>query len=82
MSLVGPRPFLPEETELMDHDALGRLAVRPGLTGLWQVSGRADLGWDESIALDTFYVRHCSAALDLRILATTPRAVLSGRGAY
>jgi lipopolysaccharide/colanic/teichoic acid biosynthesis glycosyltransferase len=82
MSLVGPRPFLPEETELMDQAALRRLTVRPGLTGLWQVSGRADLGWDESIALDAFYVQHCSAALDLRILMTTPRAVLSGRGAY
>jgi lipopolysaccharide/colanic/teichoic acid biosynthesis glycosyltransferase len=82
MSLVGPRPFLPDETVLMDGSALERLAVRPGITGLWQVTGRGDLGWAESVALDSFYVRHCSPALDLRILAGTPRAVLSRRGAY
>jgi exopolysaccharide biosynthesis polyprenyl glycosylphosphotransferase len=82
MSLVGPRPPLPSEVETY-HDAVARrLLVRPGLTGLWQVSGRADLSWEESIHLDLRYVDNWSFAMDAQILWRTVRAVLGGRGAY
>jgi exopolysaccharide biosynthesis polyprenyl glycosylphosphotransferase len=82
MSLVGPRPALPSEVDRYEHDPLRRLAVRPGLTGLWQVSGRSDLSWDDSVRLDIFYVDNWSLGLDLRIVAQTFRAVLGHRGAY
>jgi exopolysaccharide biosynthesis polyprenyl glycosylphosphotransferase len=82
MSLVGPRPHLPEEIAAMDTDTLRRLAVRPGITGLWQVSGRSDLTFREAAALDTYYADNWSLAGDLAICAQTPRAVVSGRGAY
>ncbi len=82
MSLVGPRPPLPEEVALYSHDATRRLRVRPGLTGLWQVSGRSDLSWEESLRLDLRYVDNWSLALDLAILWRTGRAVLRGVGAY
>ena len=82
MSLVGPRPPLQSEFEQY-HDAVHRrLRVRPGLTGLWQVSGRADLSWEESVRLDLRYVDNWSIALDLLILWKTARAVLRGSGAY
>ena len=82
MSLVGPRPPLPSEYEAY-HDAVHRrLRVRPGLTGLWQVSGRADLTWEESVRMDLRYVDNWSIALDLQILWKTARAVLQGSGAY
>ena len=82
MSLVGPRPPLPQEVDAY-HDAVyRRLRVRPGLTGLWQVSGRADLSWDESIKLDLRYVDNWSVAMDLMILWKTGRAVFGGSGAY
>lgn len=82
MSLVGPRPPLPHEYEGY-HDAIHRrLRVKPGLTGLWQVSGRADLSWDESVRLDLRYVDNWSPAMDLQILWKTARAVLVGSGAY
>jgi exopolysaccharide biosynthesis polyprenyl glycosylphosphotransferase len=82
MSLVGPRPPLPAEYEAY-HDAVHRrLRVRPGLTGLWQVSGRADLTWEESVRMDLRYVDNWSIALDLQILWKTARAVLKGSGAY
>ncbi|MEZ0447887.1 sugar transferase [Cellulomonas sp. ICMP 17802] len=82
MSLVGPRPPLPAEVDEY-HDAVyRRLRVRPGLTGLWQVSGRADLSWDESIRLDLRYVDNWSVAMDLLILWKTGRAVFGGSGAY
>lgn len=82
MSLVGPRPPLPREYALY-HDAVHRrLRVKPGLTGLWQVSGRSDLSWEESIRLDLRYVDNWSAAMDLQILWKTARAVVSGSGAY
>jgi exopolysaccharide biosynthesis polyprenyl glycosylphosphotransferase len=82
MSLVGPRPPLPQEVDEY-HDAVyRRLRVRPGLTGLWQVSGRADLSWDESVRLDLRYVDNWSVAMDLLILWKTGRAVLGGSGAY
>ncbi|WP_240690541.1 MULTISPECIES: sugar transferase [unclassified Amycolatopsis] len=82
MSLVGPRPPLPEETATYAPAARRRLLVKPGLTGLWQVSGRSDLSWDESIRLDLRYVEDWSLALDLVILWKTFRAVLAGQGAY
>lgn len=82
MSLVGPRPPLLSEVEAY-HDAVHRrLQVRPGLTGLWQISGRADLSWEESVRLDLRYVDNWSVAMDLTILWKTARAVISGQGAY
>ena len=82
MSLVGPRPPLPSEVESYDYVAVRRLRLRPGLTGLWQVSGRSDLSWEESLRLDLRYVDNWSMALDLHILFRTWRAVFSGTGAY
>jgi exopolysaccharide biosynthesis polyprenyl glycosylphosphotransferase len=82
MSLVGPRPPLRSEYDRY-HDAVHRrLRVKPGLTGLWQVSGRADLSWEESVRLDLRYVDNWSVALDLQIMWKTGRAVLFGPGAY
>lgn len=82
MSLVGPRPPLPEETEQYEPDVRRRLLVKPGLTGLWQVSGRSELSWEDSVRLDLRYVEDWSLALDLVILWKTLRAVFYGRGAY
>lgn len=81
MSLVGPRPALPSEVCDYPDWVRRRLAVRPGLTGLWQVSGRFLLSFPEGANLDVTYVDEWSLALDLRILARTPRVVLTGRGA-
>ncbi|MGR6971722.1 sugar transferase [Streptomyces cynarae] len=82
MSLVGPRPPLPDEVARYDQVELRRLAVKPGLTGLWQVSGRSDLSWDETITLDLRYVDNWSPSGDLEVLARTVRAVIAGTGAY
>jgi exopolysaccharide biosynthesis polyprenyl glycosylphosphotransferase len=82
MSLVGPRPPLPGEVETYGMDAQRRLLVRPGVTGLWQVSGRSDLSWEESVRLDLRYVENWSLAVDAAILWKTLGAVLRGRGAY
>ena len=82
MSLVGPRPALPQEVERYDLDPRRRLAVKPGITGLWQVSGRSDLSWAESVRLDVKYVDNWSLTLDLSILCRTVGAVLGHRGAY
>lgn len=82
MSLVGPRPQQPAEVELYDSVAHRRLTVRPGMTGLWQVSGRSDLSWEESIRLDTNYVENWSMTADLLILWRTVKAVLGSDGAY
>ena len=82
MSLVGPRPALPSEVALYDVDPRRRLVVKPGVTGLWQVSGRSDLTWAESVRLDLKYVDNWSLGLDARILVRTVRAVLGHRGAY
>lgn len=82
MSLVGPRPPLPEEVQNYCSDAHRRLNVKPGLTGLWQVNGRSDLDWDETIRYDLQYVDNWSLPMDLNILARTFRAVFGGRGAY
>jgi lipopolysaccharide/colanic/teichoic acid biosynthesis glycosyltransferase len=81
MSLVGPRPSLPDEVAVMDTDALRRFAVRPGMTGLWQVSGRSNLGWDEAKALDTYYADHWTVSGDLVILLRTAKAVVTADGA-
>ncbi len=81
MSLVGPRPALAHEVELYDDTARQRLAVQPGLTGLWQVSGRCRLSFADMIALDVTYWRRWSLLLDLQILIRTPFVALSGRGA-
>ncbi|MFF4121259.1 sugar transferase [Streptomyces sp. NPDC001714] len=82
MSLVGPRPPLPEECAAYDPDIRRRLLVKPGLTGLWQISGRSDLPWEEAVRLDLRYVEDWSLALDTVILWKTMRAVLHGQGAY
>jgi exopolysaccharide biosynthesis polyprenyl glycosylphosphotransferase len=82
MSLVGPRPPLPEETMTYGPDVRRRLLVKPGMTGLWQVSGRSDLSWEESVRLDLRYVEDWSLAMDALILWKTIRAVFTGDGAY
>ncbi|MXG89970.1 exopolysaccharide biosynthesis polyprenyl glycosylphosphotransferase [Nocardioides sp. YIM 123512] len=82
MSLVGPRPPLPSEVATYDRLTQRRLKVRPGLTGLWQVSGRSDLTWEESVRLDLYYVDNWSMLQDLTILSRTAGAVLASRGAY
>jgi exopolysaccharide biosynthesis polyprenyl glycosylphosphotransferase len=82
MSLVGPRPPLPTEVERYDTSIRRRLLVKPGLTGLWQISGRSDLSWEESVRLDLRYVENWSLALDLLILWKTAWAVVRSRGAY
>jgi exopolysaccharide biosynthesis polyprenyl glycosylphosphotransferase len=82
MSIVGPRPPLPRETERYEDRARRRLLVKPGLTGPWQVSGRSDLAWEDGLLLDLSYVENWSVCGDLRILAQTVRAVLSRTGAY
>ena len=82
MSMVGPRPPLAEEVAQYGDDVRRRLVVRPGLTGLWQVNGRSDLTWEESVRLDLRYVENWSLALDLLILWKTCSAVVRGSGAY
>lgn len=82
MSLVGPRPPLATEVEQYEPDALRRLHVKPGMTGLWQVSGRSDLSWEESLRLDLRYVDNWSPIGDLQILFRTFRAVFGSSGAY
>lgn len=82
MSLVGPRPPLPSEVAEYDGDTTRRLHVRPGMTGLWQVSGRSDLSFEEAVRLDLYYVDNWSMLQDLSILAKTVSAVFSSRGAY
>jgi lipopolysaccharide/colanic/teichoic acid biosynthesis glycosyltransferase len=82
MSLVGPRPALPAEAALYGDHVRRRLMVKPGITGLWQVNGRSDLSWDESVRLDVRYVENWSLMLDLQILWKTGSAVVRGSGAY
>ncbi|MBB2909091.1 exopolysaccharide biosynthesis polyprenyl glycosylphosphotransferase [Streptosporangium becharense] len=82
MSLVGPRPPLPAEVGQYGADVRRRLVVKPGMTGLWQVSGRSDLSWEESVRLDLRYVENWSLFLDLQILWKTWSAVIGGEGAY
>ena len=82
MSLVGPRPPLPAEVAVYADDVRRRLAVKPGMTGLWQVSGRSDLSWEETVRLDLRYVENWSLSLDLVILLRTMTAVVRSSGAY
>ncbi len=82
MSLVGPRPPLPAEVEEYGPAVRRRLLVKPGLTGLWQVSGRSNLSWDESVRLDLRYVENWSIAADILILWKTFGAVTGKSGAY
>ena len=82
MSLVGPRPALPDEAEKYAYYVRRRLVVKPGLTGLWQVNGRSDLSWEESVRLDIRYVENWSIALDVQILWKTLAVLTRGTGAY
>lgn len=82
MSVVGPRPPLPTEVERYSNDVRRRLLVKPGLTGLWQVSGRSGLPWEEAVRLDLFYVENWSLSMDAMIIARTVSAVVHGHGAY
>jgi lipopolysaccharide/colanic/teichoic acid biosynthesis glycosyltransferase len=83
MSLVGPRPPLPYEVE--EYATWHRrrvLEAKPGITGLWQVTGRSRIGFDDMVRLDLRYARDCSTWLDMKIVLNTPKAVISGDGAY
>ena len=82
MSLVGPRPVLPEELGLFDDADHRRHLTKPGLTGLWQVSGRKEVDWDERMRMDLEYVENWSPALDVVIVAKTAKVVITGKGAY
>jgi exopolysaccharide biosynthesis polyprenyl glycosylphosphotransferase len=82
MALVGPRPALPREVARYTDDVRRRLLVKPGVTGLWQVSGRSDLSWEDTVRLDLRYVENWSPGLDVQILLRTASAVVKGRGAY
>jgi exopolysaccharide biosynthesis polyprenyl glycosylphosphotransferase len=82
MSMVGPRPPLQSEVETYEEYVLRRLKVKPGVTGLWQVSGRSDLSWDDSVRLDLYYVENWSLTQDLIILFRTAKAVFGKDGAY
>ena len=82
MSLVGPRPPLDSEVKSYEKHNFRRFLVRPGITGLWQVSGRSDLSWEDSVRLDLYYVENWSILNDFILMARTVRAVLWGRGAY
>ena len=82
MSVVGPRPPLPSEADKYDLRTRRRLLVRPGITGLWQISGRSDLSWEDSVRLDLSYVENWSMVSDLVIAMSTAKAVFSHSGAY
>jgi len=82
MSLIGPRPALPEEAAAYDESTRRRLSVKPGITGLWQVSGRSDLPWEEAVRLDLHYTDNWRVRDDAVIVLRTASAVLSSRGAY
>ena len=82
MALVGPRPPLPAEVANYDSSVSRRLLVKPGLTGLWQISGRSDLPWEEAVRLDLRYVENWTLALDIQIIWRTLSAVVASRGAY
>jgi len=82
MSLVGPRPPLASEVERYEEDVYRRLLVKPGMTGLWQVSGRSDLPWEDSVRLDLYYVENWNLVEDLKILWRTVSTVVRHQGAY
>ena len=81
MSLVGPRAHLPEEVDRYKPEHRKVMTVKPGITGMAQISGRADLDFDSEVRLDTYYIEHWNPWLDLFILLKTPLVVLFGRGA-
>jgi lipopolysaccharide/colanic/teichoic acid biosynthesis glycosyltransferase len=82
MSLVGPRMISPEEVAMYKQFDMNLLTVLPGITGVWQVSGRSDVSYEERVRLDMYYIRNWSIWLDLQILFQTIPAVLKSRGAY
>jgi lipopolysaccharide/colanic/teichoic acid biosynthesis glycosyltransferase len=82
MSLVGPRPILPQEEVQLGDTHFRRHIAKPGLTGIWQVSGRKDTTWEERMAFDIKYVQEWSLALDLILIMRTFKAVVSGSGSY
>ena len=82
MSLVGPRPALPKEVDNYTQEHRRRLEVRPGLTCIWQVSGRADVPFERQVEMDVEYVERHNFWLDIRLVASTVPAVITGRGAY
>lgn len=82
MAIVGPRPALPAEVALYPERAMGRLAVKPGITGVWQVSGRATIGFDEMVEMDLSYAATRTVLLDIALMLQTFRAIASGKGAY
>jgi len=82
MSIVGPRPILPEEEEQLGDFHFRRQIAKPGLTGIWQVSGRKDTTWDERMVFDVKYVQEWSIALDMILIARTFKAIISGQGSY
>lgn len=82
MALVGPRPALPAEVERYETGHRRRLRIRPGLTGMWQVSGRSDLTFDEMVTMDNYYIENWSFSLDVKIILRTVAAMVTGRGAY
>jgi exopolysaccharide biosynthesis polyprenyl glycosylphosphotransferase len=82
MSLVGPRPPLQSEVERYEHRVNRRLLIKPGITGLWQISGRSNMSWDEAVKLDLYYVENWSITSDLLILLRTVKAVVTRKGAY
>ena len=82
MSIIGPRPTIPVQVRSYDERQLGRLSVRPGITGWAQINGRTSLPWSERIELDLFYVEHRSWRMDLEIILRTARMVVTGHGLY
>lgn len=81
LSLIGPRPITPEELERYGAKRFHLLALKPGVTGLWQVSGRSDVSYEERVSMDVSYAENWTFGLDMKILAKTPIAVLAKRGA-
>ena len=82
LSLVGPRPPIPEEVEQYDEWEMKRMNVKQGITGLWQVSGRSELSFDEMARLDLYYIQNWSIEMDIKIILKTIPTVLFGKGAY
>jgi exopolysaccharide production protein ExoY len=82
MSLVGPRPIIPSELEHYGDRSASFLALKPGITGLWQISGRNDISYEDRVKLDIYYVENWSLGLDMKILLKTAVTILFGKGAY